>query len=207
MNPIEILRPDLLVLVLIPVVVLLFRNRFWRQSVEHPLADRFAGFGFQKPPFWLYIPRLIEWVTILLLVGVFIQPVLPIGQRQTTVRALDLVLCIDLSASMRKNVEGPSEAVSASSDPQLTRLEAVKQVVEHGRSIAEVADGVGVNRNLLTRWKSQYASDGVVSAVPGNEKRSELEEENRRLRRELSITRQERDILKKAAAYFANAKN
>jgi len=61
-------------------------------------------------------------------VGVFIQPVLPIGQRQTTVRALDLVLCIDLSASMRKNVEGPSEAVSASSDPQLTRLEAVKQV-------------------------------------------------------------------------------
>ena len=87
------------------------------------------------------------------------------------------------------------------------KLEAVKQVVEQGRSIAEVADGVGVNRNLLTRWKSQYASDGVVSAVPGNEKRSELEEENRRLRRELSITRQERDILKKAAAYFANAKN
>ncbi len=36
MNPIEILRPDLLVLVLIPVVVLIFRSRFWRRSVEHP---------------------------------------------------------------------------------------------------------------------------------------------------------------------------
>ena len=60
MNPIEILRPDLLVLVLIPVVVLLFRSRFWRRSVEHPLTDRFAGFGFRKPPYWLYIPRLIE---------------------------------------------------------------------------------------------------------------------------------------------------
>ena len=53
MNPIEILRPDLLVLVLIPVVVLLFRSRFWRRSVEHPLTDRFAGFGFRKPPYWL----------------------------------------------------------------------------------------------------------------------------------------------------------
>ena len=87
------------------------------------------------------------------------------------------------------------------------KLEAVKQVVEHGRSISEVADGLGVNRNLLTRWKSQYASEGVVSAVPADEKRSELEDENRRLRRELSIARQERDILKKATAYFANDKN
>jgi Ca-activated chloride channel family protein len=127
MNPIEILRPDLLVLVLIPVVVLLFRSRFWRRSMEHPLADRLAGFGFRKPPYWLYIPRLIEWVIILLLVGVFIQPVLPIGQRQTTVRALDLVLCVDLSASMQKSVEDPS-TVSAAADSGLTRLEAVKQV-------------------------------------------------------------------------------
>ena len=128
MNPIEILRPDLLALVLIPVVVLIFRSRFWRRSVEHPLTDRFAGYGFRKPPYWLYIPRLIEWVIILLLVGVFIQPVLPIGQRQTTVRALDLVLCVDLSASMQKSVEGESEAVPAVSDPGLTRLEAVQQV-------------------------------------------------------------------------------
>ena len=128
MNSIEILRPELLVLVLIPVVVLIFRSHFWRRSVEHPLTDRFAGFGFRKPPYWLYIPRLIEWVIVLLLVGVFIQPVLPIGQRQTTVRALDLVLCIDLSASMQKSVEGPSETASAVSDPGLNRLEAVKQV-------------------------------------------------------------------------------
>ncbi len=128
MNPIAILRPDLLVLVLIPVVVLIFRSRFWRRSMEHPLADRFAGFGFRKPPYWLYIPRLIEWGIILLLVGVFIQPVLPIGQRQTTVRALDLVLCIDLSASMQKSVEVQFETVSVADDPGLTRLEAVQQV-------------------------------------------------------------------------------
>ena len=87
------------------------------------------------------------------------------------------------------------------------KLEAVKQVVEHGRSISEVADGLGVNRNLLTRWKAKFGSEGVVSPTPAGEKRSELEEENRRLRRELSIARQERDILKKATAYFANDKN
>jgi len=83
------------------------------------------------------------------------------------------------------------------------KLEAVKQVVEHGRSISEVADGLGVNRNLLTRWKSLYASEGVVSATPADEKRTELEEEIRRLRRELSVARQEREILKKAAMFFA----
>ena len=35
------------------------------------------------------------------------------------------------------------------------KLEAVKQVVEQDRSVSEVADALGINRNLLTRWKSQ----------------------------------------------------
>lgn len=128
MNSIEILRPELLVLVLIPVALLILRSRFWRRSVEHPLTNRFEGFGFRKAPYWLYIPRLIEWLIILLLIGVFIQPVLPIGRRETTVRALDLVLCVDLSASMQKSVEAQSETALADSNPGLNRLEAVKQV-------------------------------------------------------------------------------
>ncbi len=86
------------------------------------------------------------------------------------------------------------------------KLAAVKQVVEHDRPVSEVADSLGVNRNLLTRWKSQLEAEGAV-AFPGHGKQSELEEENRRLRRELSIARQEREILKKAAAYFANDKS
>ena len=87
------------------------------------------------------------------------------------------------------------------------KLEAVKQVVELGRSVSEVADGLGVNRNLLTRWKTQYAASGVVSSTPADEKQRDLESENRRLRRELNIARQERDILKKATAYFARESN
>lgn len=86
------------------------------------------------------------------------------------------------------------------------KLEAVKQVVEHDRSVSEVADNLGVNRNMLTRWKTELQAEGAL-AFPGNGKLSTVEEENRKLRRELSIARQERDILKKAAAYFANAKN
>ena len=86
------------------------------------------------------------------------------------------------------------------------KLEAVKQVVEHGRAVSEVADGLGINRNMLTRWKRQFEVEGAI-AFPGQGRQTEADAEIKRLKRELAITRQERDILKKAAAYFANAKN
>ena len=84
--------------------------------------------------------------------------------------------------------------------------EAVKQVVEKGRSVSEVADGLGINRGVLARWKTELESEGAV-AFPGNGKVTGQDEEIRRLRRELSIAQQERDILKKALAYFAKNKN
>ena len=86
------------------------------------------------------------------------------------------------------------------------KLEAVKQVVEDCRPIREGADALGVNRSLLTRWKHQFGEAGDV-AFPGHGRQTEADAEIARLKRELAIARQERDILKKAAAYFANAKN
>ena len=86
------------------------------------------------------------------------------------------------------------------------KLEAVKQVVEKGRSVSEVADGLGINRNLLTRWKAQFEAEGS-KAFPGNGTVTGQDEEIRRLRRELSIAQQERDILKKAVGFFAKHKN
>lgn len=83
------------------------------------------------------------------------------------------------------------------------KLEAVRQVVEHGRPVSEVADGLGINRNLLTRWKSLHSSSGEVTATRTDQEKLDLEAEVRRLRRELAIARQEREILKKATAYFA----
>ena len=127
MDQIEILRPDLMVLGLVPVVVLLLRWRFWRNTLQHPQTDRLVSFSLQKPPGWLYLPRFLDWMIIVLLVGVFIEPVLSVGQRQTTVRALDLILCLDLSASMRKGIEEEPGSLYALPG-EVSRLDAVKQV-------------------------------------------------------------------------------
>jgi transposase len=86
------------------------------------------------------------------------------------------------------------------------KVEAVKQVVEHGRSVSEVADGLGINRNLLTRWKTELEAEGP-RAFRGNGVVSAADDEMRQLRRKLAIAEQERDILKKALAYFAKDKN
>ncbi len=86
------------------------------------------------------------------------------------------------------------------------KLEAVKQVVEQGRLVASVAEGLGVHPSLLQRWKTQLETEGAV-AFPGNGRMSATDEEIRRLRKDLSTARQERDILKKALAYFAKDKN
>ncbi len=86
------------------------------------------------------------------------------------------------------------------------KLEAVNQVVKHERTVSEVAESLGVNRSMLTRWKSQLMAEGAL-AFPGQGKQTESEEEIRRLRRALAIACQEREILKKAAAYFANDKS
>ena len=86
------------------------------------------------------------------------------------------------------------------------KIEAVKQVVEHGRSVAEVAAGLGVNANMLSQWKTQLEAEGAA-AFPGNGKASANDEEVRRLRRELATAQMERDILKKAVAFFAKGKS
>ena len=86
------------------------------------------------------------------------------------------------------------------------KIEAVKQVVVQGRSVAEVADGLGLNPNMLSRWKTELETEGAI-AFPGNGKPSSTDEEVRRLRRELATAQMERDILKKAVAFFAKAKS
>ncbi len=85
--------------------------------------------------------------------------------------------------------------------PEFKR-EAVALVVEHGYSCAAAGRSLGVKGALLGRWKTEL-EDQAGEAFPGKGKRPteqqrihELEAENRRLR-------MERDILKKAMAFFA----
>ena len=78
------------------------------------------------------------------------------------------------------------------------RAEAVALVVEGGVSQAQVARDLGIAQSLLSKWVQK----AKVAALPGALTAAEREE-LRRLRRENNILRQERDILKKAAAFFA----
>jgi len=80
------------------------------------------------------------------------------------------------------------------------REEAVGLVLESKSRVAEIARDMGVSVWTLRGWVKKYR----VKSRLGQPRRAEtVEEENRRLKRELAVLRQERDILKKAAAYFA----
>lgn len=82
------------------------------------------------------------------------------------------------------------------------KLEAVGLITEKGYSIAEASRNLGIEYSVLRRWKKQLAEDSQ-NAFPGKGKQKPADEELRRLKRELDRVKEERDILKKALAYFA----
>ena len=82
------------------------------------------------------------------------------------------------------------------------KLDAVHLVAGQGYAVAEAARNLGINVNTLSRWKRELASD--AEAFRGNGKLSEDQAEVRHLKRENKRLRMERDILKKATAFFAN---
>jgi transposase len=82
------------------------------------------------------------------------------------------------------------------------KQDAVNLVIHGGRKVSEVARDLGIEENTLHRWKRELSADGT-EAFPGKGHQTALEEENRRLRRELEQTTEDRDILKKALAFFS----
>jgi len=80
------------------------------------------------------------------------------------------------------------------------KREAVRLLETSQKQPADLARELGVRRNQLYKWKEQLGKGGA-QAFPGSGKRSS--DELARLRKELEQVREERDILKKAAAYFA----
>ena len=82
--------------------------------------------------------------------------------------------------------------------PEEFRIEAVKQILEHGHSVADVSRRIGVSTHSLYKWiKLQQMPAAQRHAHVGQS------EELRHLKAELKRVTEERDILKKAAAYFA----
>jgi len=82
------------------------------------------------------------------------------------------------------------------------KVEAVKLVRERGVSIAQTARDLDVHENQLRKWIKQYHGD-PGQAFPGHGNPKPEQAEIERLRREVQKLKAERDILKKAAAYFA----
>jgi len=82
------------------------------------------------------------------------------------------------------------------------KVEAVRLVHERGVSVAQAARDLDLHENMLRRWVKELTA-APAQAFPGQGQLKADHLEVERLRREVTKLKAERDILKKAAAYFA----
>lgn len=82
------------------------------------------------------------------------------------------------------------------------KVEAIKLVTDKGYSVAEAARSLGIGESLLRSWKQAFENEGR-QAFPGHGNLPPIEEELRQLRADNKRLLMERDILKKATAFFA----
>lgn len=82
---------------------------------------------------------------------------------------------------------------------QAFKEEAVALVTEQGYSVAEAAESLGIRANQLYDWKKKLEASEADSALNADERAELL-----RLRKEIKQLRMEKDILKKASAFFAS---
>ena len=82
------------------------------------------------------------------------------------------------------------------------KIEAVRLVKERGVSVVQAAKDLDVHENVLRKWVRDVSED-VQHAFPGHGQMKPEQAEIARLQKEVAKLKMERDILKKAAAYFA----
>ena len=82
------------------------------------------------------------------------------------------------------------------------KRDAVRLAAKPGLSRRQAAKELGIHPNVLRSWQEKFKS-GKWEEKPGVDLKSAQAKEIERLKRELAEARMERDILKKAAAYFA----
>ena len=84
------------------------------------------------------------------------------------------------------------------------KREAVRLAQTSGKPIAQVARELGISDTSIPEWRKELAAHSS-EAFPGSGRQTAQEEEVRRLKRELEIVKQERDILKKALGIFSRS--
>jgi len=82
--------------------------------------------------------------------------------------------------------------------PKEFKEEVVSLVLDQGYSVARAAESVGVKSSLVYAWKDKIESEKASKALDSNER-----DELKRLRKEIKELRLEKEILKKASAFFA----
>lgn len=82
--------------------------------------------------------------------------------------------------------------------PREYKEEAVALVTEQGYSVPKAAESLGINSNMLYKWKDKLEAESQGKALQESER-----DELKRLRKENKELRMEKEILKKASAFFA----
>lgn len=84
------------------------------------------------------------------------------------------------------------------------KVEAVKLIIEQNYKATDAAKRLGISLSALSKWKRELEAEGTPEAAfPGNGYLKPADAELKNLRNELEKVKRERDILKKAVAYFA----
>ena len=83
------------------------------------------------------------------------------------------------------------------------KLEAIRLADESDKPVAQVARELGIRQNQIYKWKKALEANGEDSAFQGSGKPAGSDPEKEKLKRELADAKEEIELLKKAAAYFA----
>jgi transposase len=87
--------------------------------------------------------------------------------------------------------------------PKEFKLEAIRLMEESDRPASEIAMQLGIRRNQLYKWKDQVAEKGDVPSSKRGRPRKEDQSELATLKQEVKRLKEENEILKKAAVFFA----
>ena len=93
--------------------------------------------------------------------------------------------------------------VNRNNYPLEFKVSSAQLAVDSDQPIAQTARDLGINHNTLHNWIAKYSDSDQINQKNMSNSKATCFEENKLLKKELALVKQERDLLKKAAAYFA----